>query len=141
MRIKSLVGAFCCAMLLTSSTRAATLEPEQGEVWINHGQGFLRVYGPADAKVGDNVMVGPGSTATVVYDDGCRVAVQPGAVMMIGPVPPCASGSQTGNTTLTGSQTDNINWGVVGLGVVLAGAAGVGIYYATKSTTASPASP
>jgi hypothetical protein len=38
-------------------------------------------------------MVGPGGTATVVYDDGCKVNVQPGAVTTISPLSPCASGS------------------------------------------------
>jgi hypothetical protein len=137
MSVKSLAGAFCCAMLLTSSTWATTLEPEAGEVWINHGQGFVRVNGPADAKDGDNVMVGPGGAAAVVYDNGCRVEVQPGAVVSISPVPPspCPSGSLPDNT-------NNINWGLVGLGVALAGAAGGIVYFATKSSSSSsPASP
>jgi hypothetical protein len=38
-------------------------------------------------------MVAPGGTATVVYDDGCKVAVQPGSVTTIAPLSPCASGS------------------------------------------------
>ena len=46
-----------------------------------------------NANVGDLVMVGPGGSATVVYDDGCKVNVQPGAVTTIAPLSPCASGS------------------------------------------------
>jgi hypothetical protein len=46
-----------------------------------------------NAKVGDAVMVGPGGTATVVYDDGCKVNVQPGAVITIESLSPCTSGS------------------------------------------------
>lgn len=38
-------------------------------------------------------MVGPGGAATVVYDDGCKVDVQPGAVATVAPLSPCASGS------------------------------------------------
>ena len=38
-------------------------------------------------------MVAPGGSAKVVYDDGCKVDIQPGAVATIAPISPCASGS------------------------------------------------
>jgi hypothetical protein len=87
------VGAVCLAMLLSNSTWAATIEPGQGNLTINQGQGFQPVNSRIDANVGDSVMVGPDGSATVVYDDGCKVAVQPGAVTTIAPLSPCASGS------------------------------------------------
>jgi hypothetical protein len=90
---RSSVGMFCCAMLLTSSTWAATLEPVQGGLSINQGKGFQPVNNRIDANVGDSVMVSPDGAATVIYGDGCRVKVQPGVVTTIAPLSPCASGS------------------------------------------------
>ncbi len=90
---RTVFGAFCCAMLLSGSTWAATLEPGQGNLSINQGQGFQPVNSRIDANVGDSVMVSPDGAATIVYDDGCTVDVQPGAVTTIAPLSPCASGS------------------------------------------------
>ncbi len=134
---RSLVGVFGFAMLLSSSTWAASLQPGQGDLTINQGQGFQPVNARVDANVGDSVMVGPGGAATVVYDDGCKVAVQPGAITTISPLSPCASGSYA---------ADDVNWGAVALGMGAAALVGVGVYEATKSNstttyTAAPASP
>ncbi len=72
---------------------AATVQPVQGDLSINQGQGFQKVNGRVEAKVGDSVMVSPGGSATVSYADGCKVDVKPGAVVTIAPLSPCASGS------------------------------------------------
>jgi hypothetical protein len=80
-------------MLIGSPCWAATVEATQGDLSINQGQGFKPVKGRMNASIGDSVMVGPGGGATVVYEDGCKVAVQPGAVTTIAPLSPCASGS------------------------------------------------
>ena len=82
-----------CAVLMASPSWAATIEPGYGDLTINQGQGFKSATSRTSANVGDSVMVGPGGSATVVYDDGCRVPVQPGAVTNIAPLSPCASGS------------------------------------------------
>jgi hypothetical protein len=131
-------GAFCCAMLLSSSTWAATLEPGKGSLSINQGQGFQPVNGRIDANVGDSVMVGPDGTATVVYDDGCKVNVQPGAVTTIAPLSPCASGSYAQNGPDNGP-----DWTAIGFAVGVAAAGGVAAYYAVtnNSTTTTGASP
>jgi hypothetical protein len=71
----------------------ASLEPVQGDLWINHGKGFEKVISRIDVKVGDSVMVNPGGIAKVTYPDGCQANVKPGAVMTIAPLSPCASGS------------------------------------------------
>ena len=97
-------GAFCCAMLLSGSTWAATLEPGQGNLSINQGQGFQPVNSRIDANVGDSVMVSPDGAATIVYDDGCTVDVQPGAVTTIAPLSPCASGSNAQDSTSRAQQ-------------------------------------
>jgi hypothetical protein len=94
-------------------------------------------------------MVGPGGAATVVYGDGCKVDVQPGAVTTIAPLSPCASGS---NAQVCGPGHENdrgcggSDWATYGFwGVWLAG---VGFITAeavradtTHHVTGLPASP
>jgi hypothetical protein len=132
---RTIFGAFCCVMLLSGSAWAATLQPGQGALSVNQGQGFQQVNTRIDANVGDSVMVGPGGSASVVYDDGCTVDVQPGSVTTIAPLSPCASGSNAQNNP-------NFDWGGA---MMLAGAAagvGIGAYEASKSGgSSSPASP
>jgi hypothetical protein len=123
-------------MLLSTSSWAATVEPGQGSATINQGQGFQPINSRIDANVGDSVMVAPGGSATVVYDDGCKVDVQPGAVATIGPLSPCASGSyaQDNGSNLTG---------VLVMGGVAGALVGFGAYEASQSPSGSgaPASP
>jgi hypothetical protein len=85
--------ALGCTVLAASPAWSAVLEPGFGDLTINHGQGFKPVTSAANANVGDSVMVGPGGSATIVYEDGCKVDVRPGAVMTIAALSPCASGS------------------------------------------------
>jgi hypothetical protein len=138
MGTKSIFGAFCWAMLLSSSTWAATLQPGSGQLSVNQGQGFQPVSSRVDANAGDSVMVGPGGSATLVYDDGCKVNVQPGAVATVAPISPCASGSYADDSN---SNSDWI-W-VAGIGFVALGAIGAGIYAATNNanTNGTAASP
>lgn len=76
------------------------IEPGYGELTINQGQGFKSVTSRTSANIGDSVMVGAAGNATIVYDDGCRVPVQPGAVATIAPLSPCASGSYAADMAL-----------------------------------------
>jgi hypothetical protein len=135
MGTKSLFGAFCWAMLLSSSTWAATLQPGSGQLSVNQGQGFQPVDSRVDASVGDSVMVGPGGSATLVYDDGCKVNVQPGAVATVAPLSPCASGSY--------ADSNDPDYGALAMGVVVLGFIGGGIYAATNNpnTNGTAASP
>jgi hypothetical protein len=102
MRKRPLVTALSigCAVLVASPSWAATIEPGYGELTINQGQGFTPVTSRASANIGDSVMVGAAGNATIVYDDGCRVPVQPGAVATIAPLSPCASGSYAADMAL-----------------------------------------
>jgi hypothetical protein len=85
-------GAVFCGTASWAAT-GATLEPVQGDLWINHGQGFAKVDSRIEAKVGDSIMVNPGGHAKLTYSDGCEADVKPGAVTTIAPLSPCASGS------------------------------------------------
>lgn len=133
---RPVVGALCFSLLLSGSAWAATVEPGEGALSINQGQGFQPINSRVDANVGDSVMVSPGGSATVVYDDGCKVSVQPGSVATIAPLSPCATGSYAQD------QDNGDTWGAIGMLVVTGGVAGLAIYQATKSSgNTSPASP
>lgn len=121
-------------MLLSTSSWAATVEPGQGNLTINQGQGFQPINSRVDANVGDSVMVAPGGSATVVYDDGCKVDVQPGAVTTIAPISPCASGSYADTGDMIGAAV---------MAVATGTAIGLGAYEASQSPSGSgsPASP
>jgi hypothetical protein len=113
----SLIGG---SLFLFSASLAATIDPVQGNLQLNRGQGFQPVNSRIDANVGDTVVVGPGGAAAVTYSDGCKVSVQPGAVTTIAPLSPCASGSMA---------DDNNQNGLYFLGVAAGfGLAGFGIY-------------
>ena len=113
----SLIGG---SLFLVSASWAATIDPVQGNLQLNRGQGFQPVNSRVDANVGDTVVVGPGGAAAVTYSDGCKVSVQPGAVTTIAPLSPCASGSMA---------DDNNSNGLYFLGVAAGfGLAGFGIY-------------
>ncbi|HLN39565.1 MAG TPA: hypothetical protein VK337_17430 [Xanthobacteraceae bacterium] len=115
----SLIG---CSLLLVSASWAATIEPVQGNLSLNRGQGFQPINGRVDANVGDTVVVGPGGAAAVTYSDGCKVSVQPGSVTTIAPLSPCASGSMA-------DDNNNNSNGLYFLGVAAGfGLAGFGIY-------------
>jgi hypothetical protein len=126
-----------CALLVASPSWAAVVEPQSGDLTINQGQGFKPVISGTNANVGDAVMVGPGGSATIVYEDGCKVAVRPGTVTTIAPLSPCASGSNADNRDDT--------WGWI-IGATLFGiGTGIAAYEASKSngttTPVTPASP
>jgi len=120
------------AVLVGSPCWAATVAPGSGDLSINHGQGFKPVTSAAQAKVGDSVMVSPGGTATLTYDDGCKVDVRPGAVMTVAPLSPCAARSN--------AQDGDPNWGGWAVGLATAAALGFGVYEATRGqgTIAAP---
>jgi hypothetical protein len=138
---RPVVAVFCTAMFLSSSVWAATLEPGQGNLSINQGQGFKPVNNRIDANVGDSVMVAPGGTATVVYDDGCQVNVAAGVVTTIAPLSPCASGSYAQDNG--GVPGLNLGADSLAVGAGVLGVAGFVGYEASQSTNNSsgPASP
>lgn len=136
--MRGLLAALCigCAFLAGSAAWAATIEPVNGDVSVNQGQGFKKLDAAFEAKVGDAVMVSPGGSAKASYADGCAIALKPGAVMVIAALSPCASGSY--------AQEDDHNdhTGALVFGTVVAGVSGFVIYEIVQNTkTNKPASP
>jgi hypothetical protein len=92
---RPILSAFCVgwAMLLSTSSWAATVEPSDGVLLLNKGKGFKVFKHQVAAKAGDAIMVSPDGHAKLVYADGCKVDIQPGVVTRVARLSPCASGS------------------------------------------------
>jgi hypothetical protein len=139
---KSSLGMVCFAVAFVFATGswAVDIQAVQGDLSINQGSGFQKVDGRIDANIGDSVMVGPDGSATVSYPDGCRVSVQPGAVMTVAPLSPCASGSFAAQDQFQ-NQNPYLTPLLIG-GLVLGGAAALAILVSQNhSSSPSPASP
>jgi hypothetical protein len=131
---KGLGLALAAAAVTLSATAcpAATLVPVHGRLSVNHGQGFEQVSGPIEAKAGDSVMVSPDGSANVLYGDGCKITLQPGSVMTIAELSPCASGSYA-------QDPDQDHFGITGaiFGGVVLGVTGFVAYEISQSSKTS----
>jgi len=138
--MRSLICGLCLAVMFAGGALAqtATVQPVQGDLSVNQGQGFQRVDSRIEANVGDTVMVGPGGSASLVYPDGCQVTIQPGSVVSVAPLSPCASGSLAQTGSGNGPDWTGLAWSLVTLGGIGAGVAG--IIEAKSSTPTTPAS-
>ena len=86
---------------------AATVDSVKGKVLINRGEGFQQVTTGAQANAGEQVMVGPGGSAKLVYSGGCQVSVVPGRVVSVGKQPPCTAPSLVGEELQSGFLQDS----------------------------------
>jgi hypothetical protein len=102
------------AAILALPAAAATVTYTGGDVFVDRGSGYTAIRNSTSVKPGDVVMAKVGGTAEVVYEDGCRQAVDVGSVVAVGQTSPCAANAPAGDTTF---------YVLAGLGV----AAGVGL--------------
>ena len=104
------------ALLVTAgNTQAATLRAIQGEVMVNHGQGYGTVKGETEVYPGDSVVVGPTGSAEIIYAEGCHVPVAVGAVAVVSAEPPCLTTGAL-NGPLSVSNSTLLTVGAVALG-------------------------
>ena len=91
---------FCAGLALLVSCSAeclsASVAPLKGPSSINAGAGFKSIKGTISVKPGDMIMAGPSGKAELVYDDGCLIPVEAGAVVTVSAVSPCKAGTSTG---------------------------------------------
>jgi hypothetical protein len=106
-----------------ASASAATVTSIEGALQVNTGTGFHKVSGSAQVAPGGSVMVGPGGKAEIVYSDGCKIPVRPGAIGVVAPVSPCAQGADLGVPYAPVATYNYGSW----LGYGLALGAGIGI--------------
>lgn len=81
------------ALYFTGHAQAAMVEVIQDKVSVNAGHGYVRITGSANVRPGASVMVAPGGSADIVYDNGCRQRVEPGSVAVVRHDPPCDFGA------------------------------------------------
>jgi len=132
--------ALAAVLVLTERpARAATLQSIQGVALVDRGSGFGIVDGPTQLGPGDSVIVNPGGSAQVVYEDGCKVEVHPGIIVSARNTSPCSGGGEAGEAAQAdgggfSSTTLLVAGAVVGVGAVTA-------VLLTASDSEKPASP
>lgn len=145
--MRNMVGAaYLCgawlggSLLFATGCWAADVQAVQGDLSINQGDGFAPIKGRIEANVGDSLMVGPNGLATVSYADGCQVSVQPGTVITIAPISPCAAGSYAQD--FTNPFGSNLVAPII-VGVAVGTALGIAAYESSRNnnTPTSPSSP
>jgi hypothetical protein len=81
-------------VLLATQAFATIVEPAGGTLSINRqGLGFQTISETTLVNPGDLVMVDFYGSANLFFPDGCKIVLQPGSVMTIGPLSPCAAKS------------------------------------------------
>lgn len=117
---------------------AATVIPYGGDVFVSSGDGFRKVKGATQVKVGDMVMVSPNGTAQVQLDDGNVITVAAGRVLSVP-----AKIRPTDAALPDGAQPTQADTGgnVIGGIVAVAGTLAVGITAAVVAENNSPKAP
>lgn len=70
----------------------AALSAQQGTVLVNTGDAFITAGQNQALKVGDRVMVMEGSSATVIFNDGCELSLAAGSIVEVPAISTCAGG-------------------------------------------------
>jgi hypothetical protein len=103
MRTFMSLGAIALVFAMGGETLAATVNAKSGQVFIDRGQGYVPVANSTQGKPGETVMVMAGGSGEIIYDDGCRQAVDVGSVVVIGETSPClANPAETDYTLVIG---------------------------------------
>jgi hypothetical protein len=92
MRSLPVLIALGTAVILATSSNAATVTSEKGELLVNRGSGYKPVRQPTEAAAGDRVLARPSSSGRIEYPDGCVVKVSPGAIFTVVAKSPCVPG-------------------------------------------------
>jgi hypothetical protein len=147
----SLATGLC--FLMSTACFATTAEPVSGDLQLNRpGHGFQKVSETTVVEPGDLLMVSPNGTANVFYPDGCKFVLQPGSVLTVAKLSPCAAKSfaqappqngPPGGPPPPDPAFGGVGaWGFGAATLGLTGFVGYEIYHAEHTTTAPrPASP
>ncbi|MBS0235242.1 MAG: hypothetical protein JSR99_17380 [Proteobacteria bacterium] len=100
-----LILAMVC--LSASAAVGATLKVLHGEALVRRGAGTTSVNSVSELAVGDTVLAKPGSSAEVLFPNGCTVFLGMGMVFDVPTEPPCGgageSGTAGGSSDTTGA--------------------------------------
>ncbi len=133
--MKRVISAALAVLMVSSSLAfaaqsVAVVQGVGGKVLVNKGEGFVPVLDVMQLSVGDALMVGEDSTATVAFGE-CSVVLSKPTVMTVSEQAPCA-GADGVFVTPTADVTEvaaPLPWPLLAL---LGGAAGVGVYAVAK---------
>ena len=127
--------------ILGSAAHAATVRVTEGELFVSRGNGYERVTGTAQVRVGDSVMAGEFGVGQITYANGCAVTVRPGTVVPIeAQAVSCATAEDW--STNVDPASEGLSTGQILLGVAIAGGVGAGVYALTQGGgDDKPASP
>lgn len=89
--IRALVAVSAFLLSLTVA-RAATLSVVKGEVLVNRGEGYESVRDDAELSPGNIAVARAGSSAKVIFSNGCTVYLGVGTVFTVPKEPPCEGG-------------------------------------------------
>ncbi len=103
-------------VVLACQAMAASVNVKSGSVSLSQGQGFAGILGSTSVTAGDVVMTGANGRAEIVYDNGCRILVEPGQSVSIKSAPPCGEAYQAAAT-----DSDMLALSAVAVGGVLGG--------------------
>lgn len=115
--MRSLVLGLVAGVCLVSPALAATVQPVQGQVSINRGEGFQPLAGKTQARAGDLVMVHPGGKAKLLYPGGCIIPVTPGKVVQVGAKSPCKAQYALGGKSLKDDDDDDFLTQMIPFGI------------------------
>jgi hypothetical protein len=132
--LSTVLGAAVSVLAFDASAVAATLTSIQGQVRVNSGSGFHQVSQMEEVAPGTSIMVSSGGSAEVLYSDGCRMPAEPGLVVTVAPISPCAQGQAEPPQDVQ----DNTALYVVGGVAVVAGGAAAVVLTQNRSSPASP---
>jgi hypothetical protein len=80
-------------MLQVVTAQAAMVQELDEQVFVNRGEGFRGIAGSTEAAPGSLVMAGNTGRAQIIYDNGCKVIVEPGQTVEIQELPPRCRGA------------------------------------------------
>jgi len=112
----AMVGSIAWGMLAPAG--AATLTVLTGEVFLSNGQGYQAVSGQINVKPTDCLLVNPGGSAEVTYDDGAIVKLGPSSTMCVGSSAADQTGQNASSIATGDTGTNYMMLGLVGIGVV-----------------------
>lgn len=122
--MKFFVTATLAAMLVSSTAfadvGAAVLGSAQGKVLINHGKGFEPAAPNTALRVGDRVMVGQESLATISFEE-CQISLERPTVFTVTNKAPCSGGAPSITPTAFSPAAVPLPVMIIGTGVVVGG--------------------
>ena len=127
------------SLILGSAAHAVTIKVTEGELFISRGNGYERVVGTAQVRVGDSIMAGEFGVGQITYANGCAITVRPGTVVAIESQASCKAADDWSTNVDPASASGGLSTGQILLGAAIAGGVGVGAYALTQSD--KPASP